>query len=355
MLALHVKPNLHLELWQAITSLFSDETSVMSPLQQVATELFIFKDGRQSGTFFILLTQHYYHVLDSLSSLNRIEKPFQCDCCPAGLSVCSMDTLHQDPNGQSHSVPLKNHRTHNRLILFLFFWKCCLRTKHSLRSHLRGAVMQVLHSRDLPRGFDVSGSCSCNDHLFSFILLMCHICPSCSCGWWLRRHVLADAAPLATRVEACCVKVRYPPSEMSGRGCVCVRCCVYFNAQHQVSHSSAVCGRWESSVRWLLGKRSGFSRATGEKKIALCYEEFYCLLIKCLIECYPFVLFPCSFNLITEQFIYQNAVCLSDIPPSALEKDNNQKMRCFFFSKISCKDKQTLCRAQKNITNFQEI
>lgn len=72
------------------------------------------------------------------------------------------------------------------------------------------------------------------------------------------------------------------------------------------------------------------------------------------IERDSFILFPCSFNLTTEQFIYQNIVCLSDIPSSALEKNNNQKM-IFFFSKISCKDQQTLCRAQKNITNFQEI
>lgn len=128
MLALHVKPNLHLELEQATTSLFSPGTSVLPSLRQVATELFIFKEGRQSETFllyFVLLTQHYYHVLDGLSSLNRIEDPSQCDSRPAGLSVCSMDTLHQNPNGQSHSAPLKNHCTHTRFffifIIFIFF------------------------------------------------------------------------------------------------------------------------------------------------------------------------------------------------------------------------------------------
>lgn len=97
----------------------------MPSLQQVATELFLFKEGRQSEPFllyFTLLTQHYYHVLDSLSSYNRIEEPSQCDSCPAGLSVQHGHTPSKSKWAESFCPSQKYHRTHNRLILFLFLF-----------------------------------------------------------------------------------------------------------------------------------------------------------------------------------------------------------------------------------------
>lgn len=63
------------------------------------------------------------------------------------------------------------------------------------------------------------------------------------------------------------------PSKMSRKGCMCVRCCSYFNTQHQVSHSSAVSLiAWAMRVKCVLSRHISFlgsHTCHGRKELAL--------------------------------------------------------------------------------------